>query len=179
MRSSPRGCGNAAHKRAEWEAFKAERFATPRSSTRSGGRGADPAGGDQTASWRRPRGWVDAFFDAGDVQANGFQIAVDETPGATITGRRRLLHGLRDQRRAGHRTWHGAVRAVALTGDGSFTMNPAVLIDGVEHGATGVIVVFDNRRMGAIARPAEGPVRGDARDQRLGGGRLRGLGGVR
>ena len=26
-----------------------------------------------------------AFFDAGDVQANGFQIAVDETEGATIT----------------------------------------------------------------------------------------------
>ena len=41
--------------------------------------------------------------------------------------------------------------AVAVCGDGSFTMNPQVLIDGVALGATGCIVVLDNRRMGAIS----------------------------
>ena len=30
-------------------------------------------------------------------------------------------------------------------------MNPQILIDGVEHGARGCIVLLDNRRMGAIA----------------------------
>ena len=43
--------------------------------------------------------------------------------------------------------WYG----VAITGDGSFTMNPQVLIDGAEHGATGSVVVLDNRRMAAIS----------------------------
>ena len=40
--------------------------------------------------------------------------------------------------------------ALAFTGDGSFTMNPQILIDGIEHGARGTILLLDNRRMGAI-----------------------------
>jgi 3D-(3,5/4)-trihydroxycyclohexane-1,2-dione acylhydrolase (decyclizing) len=40
---------------------------------------------------------------------------------------------------------------LAITGDGSFTMNPQVLIDGAEHGATGCILLLDNGRMGAIS----------------------------
>ena len=39
---------------------------------------------------------------------------------------------------------------IAFCGDGSFMMNPQVLIDGVEHGLKGMIVIFDNRRMAAI-----------------------------
>jgi len=39
---------------------------------------------------------------------------------------------------------------LAFTGDGSFTMNPQVLIDGVQHGARGCILLLDNRRMAAI-----------------------------
>ena len=39
---------------------------------------------------------------------------------------------------------------MAFTGDGSFMMNPQILIDGVQHGLRGMIVLFDNRRMGAI-----------------------------
>ena len=31
-------------------------------------------------------------------------------------------------------------------------MNPQVLIDGVEHGVHGTIIVFDNRRMAAISQ---------------------------
>ena len=40
---------------------------------------------------------------------------------------------------------------VAFTGDGSFMMNPQVLIDAVEHGVHGTILLFDNRRMAAIS----------------------------
>ena len=40
---------------------------------------------------------------------------------------------------------------LAVTGDGSFTMNPQILIDGVEHGARGCILLLDNGRMGAIS----------------------------
>src|SRR5262249_10213652 len=39
---------------------------------------------------------------------------------------------------------------IAFCGDGSFMMNPQVLIDGVEHRVRGMIVIFDNRRMAAI-----------------------------
>jgi 3D-(3,5/4)-trihydroxycyclohexane-1,2-dione acylhydrolase (decyclizing) len=38
-----------------------------------------------------------------------------------------------------------------LHGDGSLTMNPQILIDGVEHGARGCILLLDNRRMAAIS----------------------------
>jgi len=40
--------------------------------------------------------------------------------------------------------------AIAFTGDGSFMMNPQILIDGVEHGVNAMIVLFDNRAMAAI-----------------------------
>jgi 3D-(3,5/4)-trihydroxycyclohexane-1,2-dione acylhydrolase (decyclizing) len=40
--------------------------------------------------------------------------------------------------------------ALALSGDGSFTMNPQILIDGAEHGARGCLLLLDNGRMGAI-----------------------------
>ena len=40
---------------------------------------------------------------------------------------------------------------ISFTGDGSFMMNPQALISAVEHGAKGMIVIFDNRRMAAIS----------------------------
>ena len=39
---------------------------------------------------------------------------------------------------------------LALTGDGSLTMNPQILIDGLEYGVRGCILLLDNGRMGAI-----------------------------
>jgi 3D-(3,5/4)-trihydroxycyclohexane-1,2-dione acylhydrolase (decyclizing) len=39
---------------------------------------------------------------------------------------------------------------IAFCGDGSFMMNPQILIDAVEHGVRGMVVIFDNRRMAAI-----------------------------
>ena len=139
-------------KRAEWEAFKAERFAHPTlfDEVWQAEVLTQPAAIDVVLRAAHEAGAI-AFFDAGDVQANGFQIAVDEYEGATITDGGASYMGFATSAvlatALGTEPW----RAVALTGDGSFTMNPAVLIDGIEHGATGVIVVFDNRRMGAIA----------------------------
>ena len=40
---------------------------------------------------------------------------------------------------------------MAFSGEGSLLMNPQILVDAVEHGVQGMIVLFDNRRMGAIS----------------------------
>jgi 3D-(3,5/4)-trihydroxycyclohexane-1,2-dione acylhydrolase (decyclizing) len=39
---------------------------------------------------------------------------------------------------------------ISFVGDGSFMMNPQVLIDAVYFGLKGMIIIFDNRRMAAI-----------------------------
>ena len=90
------------------------------------------------------------LFDAGDVQANGFQIVEDDQTGDTFTetgasymgfaASGLLASGIADKPRY----------TIAFCGDGSFMMNPQILIDGVEHGVKGMIVIFDNRRMAAI-----------------------------
>src|SRR5215475_12236881 len=90
------------------------------------------------------------YFDAGDVQANGFQIVEDDCTGDTFTeagasymgfaASALLASGLADKPRYG----------IAFCGDGSFMMNPQILIDAVEHSVRGMIVIFDNRRMAAI-----------------------------
>ena len=139
-------------KRAEWEAFKAERFAHPTLFDDVWGREVltQPAAIEIALTATHNAGAV-AFFDAGDVQANGFQIAVDENEGQTITDGGASYMGFATSAvlatALGTQPW----QAAAMTGDGSFTMNPAVLIDALEHGANGVIVLFDNRRMGAIS----------------------------
>ena len=40
---------------------------------------------------------------------------------------------------------------IAFSGDGSFMLNPQILIDGAQHGVHAMVIVFDNRRMGAIS----------------------------
>jgi 3D-(3,5/4)-trihydroxycyclohexane-1,2-dione acylhydrolase (decyclizing) len=94
------------------------------------------------------------FYDAGDVQANGFQVVEDDRLGRSFTETGASYMGFAVSAllataavRDPSQRFHG----VALSGDGSFTMNPQVLIDGVAHGARGTIVVLDNRRMGAIS----------------------------
>jgi 3D-(3,5/4)-trihydroxycyclohexane-1,2-dione acylhydrolase (decyclizing) len=140
-----------AAKKAEWSAYKSDRFS------------AAPLNDDV---WRRPvlaqpaaikivadfAKEIDAakFFDAGDVQANGFQIVEDERSGDTFTesgasymgfaASALLASGIADKPRYG----------IAFCGDGSFMMNPQILLDGVEHGVRGMIVIFDNRQMAAI-----------------------------
>jgi len=94
---------------------------------------------------------VVSFFDAGDVQANGFQIAENEKPGQTITETGASYMGFSVSALLASGTARKPFYGLAFTGDGSFTMNPQVLIDGAEHGARGCILLLDNGRMAAIS----------------------------
>ena len=92
------------------------------------------------------------FFDAGDVQANGFQIVEDDRPDETFTEAGASYMGFAVSALLAGALAKCGRYAVAFSGDGSFMMNPQVLIDGVEHGVHGTIVLFDNRRMAAISQ---------------------------
>ena len=100
--------------------------------------------------WAAKNG-VYSFFDAGDVQANGFQLAEDEKPGQTFTDTGASYMGFAVSTLLATGTAKKPFYGLAFTGDGSFTMNPQILIDGVEHGAKGCILLLDNGRMAAIS----------------------------
>ena len=140
-----------AAKKAEWSAFKRARFEAKPAYDAVWQREVlyQPAAIKIVADFAKS---IDAakFFDAGDVQANGFQIVEDDRTGDTFTetgasymgfaGSALLASGLAEKPRYG----------IAFSGDGSFMMNPQILIDAVEHKVRGMIVIFDNRRMAAI-----------------------------
>ena len=90
------------------------------------------------------------YFDAGDVQANGFQVVEDDRSGQTYTETGASYMGFAVSALLGNVLAERPEYGVAFTGDGSFMMNPQILIDGVEHGVKGTVVIFDNRRMAAI-----------------------------
>lgn len=139
-------------RRDEWEAFKKIRYDTPVLDDPLWARPVltQPAAIKTVCDFADSIGAV-KFFDAGDVQANGFQIVEDEREGQTLTDTGASYMGF-----AASALLAGALSGrqrygIAFSGDGSFTMNPQILIDGVEHGVRGSIVVFDNRRMAAIS----------------------------
>jgi 3D-(3,5/4)-trihydroxycyclohexane-1,2-dione acylhydrolase (decyclizing) len=90
------------------------------------------------------------YFDAGDVQANGFQVVEDDRTGDTFTETGASYMGFASSALLCAAASPRPRYAIAFTGDGSFMMNPQVLIDAVEHGVRGMLVIFDNRRMAAI-----------------------------
>jgi len=90
------------------------------------------------------------LFDAGDVQANGFQLVEDDKTGDTFTETGASFMGFAVSALLASGIAEKPRYTVAFTGDGSFMMNPQVLIDAVEHGVHGMVVIFDNRRMAAI-----------------------------
>jgi 3D-(3,5/4)-trihydroxycyclohexane-1,2-dione acylhydrolase (decyclizing) len=108
-----------------------------------------PAAIKIATDWAKNEGIV-CFFDAGDVQANGFQIVEDERPDQTFTETGASYMGFATSALLATGVASKPFYALALTGDGSFTMNPQILIDGVEHKARGCILLLDNGRMGAI-----------------------------
>ncbi|MBI1202233.1 MAG: thiamine pyrophosphate-binding protein [Rhodopseudomonas sp.] len=140
-----------AAKKAEWAAYKAERFACPslRDDVWRKPVLPQPAAIKIVADFARS---VDAakFFDAGDVQANGFQIVEDDRTGDTYTESGASYMGFAVSALLASAAADRPRYSIAFTGDGSFMMNPQVLIDAVEHGVRGMIVIFDNRRMAAI-----------------------------
>ncbi len=91
------------------------------------------------------------LFDAGDVQANGFQIVEDDVPYQSFTDSGASYMGFAVSALMAGAMVDNPFYAIAFTGDGSFVMNPQILIDGVEHGLVGMIALFDNQRMAAIS----------------------------
>ena len=100
--------------------------------------------------WARANDVV-SFFDSGDVQANGFQVVEDDRLGRTVTETGASYMGFAVSALLATALAARPFYGLALTGDGSFLMNPQILIDGVAHGARGCILLLDNRRMGAIS----------------------------
>jgi 3D-(3,5/4)-trihydroxycyclohexane-1,2-dione acylhydrolase (decyclizing) len=146
-----------AQKRAEWNDFKAQRYATHTLFDPVWGREVltQPAAIHTAASWVMEKikagEKMVGYFDAGDVQANGFQIVEPEQPGQFITDGGASYMGFAVSALLATALAEEPYYGVAFSGDGSFTMNPQILLDGVEHGARGCILLFDNRRMAAIS----------------------------
>jgi len=140
-------------KRAEWEQFKQQRYQYPLLYDDVWKREVltQPAAIKAAVDWAKGKKGVIKFFDAGDVQANGFQIVEDESPGLTITETGASYMGFAVSALLSSAAADSRFYGLAFTGDGSFTMNPQVLIDGVQHGARGCLLLLDNRRMAAIS----------------------------
>jgi 3D-(3,5/4)-trihydroxycyclohexane-1,2-dione acylhydrolase (decyclizing) len=138
-------------KKRAWERFKEVRYRCPVLPDPVWGREVltQPAAIRTAIQWARQQRAV-CFFDAGDVQANGFQIVEDDRLGQTFTETGASYMGFAVSALLATALAPEPFYGLALTGDGSFTMNPQVLIDGVQHQARGCILVLDNRRMGAI-----------------------------
>lgn len=135
-----------------WEQFKAERYQSPRLFDEVWGKEVltQPAAIKAAADWARSNNVV-SFYDAGDVQANGFQIVEDDRLGRTFTETGASYMGFAVSALLATAITEKPFYGLAFTGDGSFTMAPQILIDGVEHGARGCILLLDNRRMAAIS----------------------------
>jgi 3D-(3,5/4)-trihydroxycyclohexane-1,2-dione acylhydrolase (decyclizing) len=143
---------NCQQKKAEWEAYKAARFknTTLPDPVWKKDVFTQPAALKIATDWARTNNAI-TIFDAGDVQANGFQVVEDDNLKQGITdggasymgfaGSAVLASGLSDT----------DFYPLAITGDGSFMMNPQILIDAIEHHAKGCILIMDNRRMSAIS----------------------------
>jgi len=141
-----------AAKKAEWSAYKRARFeAAPiRDAAWQRPALAQPAAIKIVADFAKSIGAA-KLFDAGDVQANGFQIVEDDRTGDTITESGASYMGFGVSGLLASAIADKPRYTIAFTGDGSFMMNPQILIDGIEHGVRGTIVIFDNRRMAAIS----------------------------
>lgn len=140
-----------AAQKSAWQKSKAERALHPILEDAYWGAAVltQPAAIQIATAWAKKQGAV-CFFDAGDVQANGFQIVEDDRPGQTFTETGASYMGFAVSALLATGIASKPFQGLALTGDGSFTMNPQILIDGSQHGAHGCILLLDNGRMGAI-----------------------------
>jgi 3D-(3,5/4)-trihydroxycyclohexane-1,2-dione acylhydrolase (decyclizing) len=138
--------------RKAWEDFKQQRYTCPNLFDETWKRQVltQPAVIKTATDWARKNNVV-SIFDAGDVQANGFQIVEDERLGQTFTDTGASYMGFAISALLATKIASRPFYGLAFSGDGSFTMNPQILIDGIEHKATGCILLLDNRRMGAIS----------------------------
>jgi len=139
-------------RKAQWEAFKQARYNKPVLYDEAFGKDVltQPAAIKTVVDWAKANDAV-TFFDAGDVQANGFQIVEDDRLGRTFTETGASYMGWAVSALLATAMADKSFYGVAMTGDGSFMMNPQILLDGVQHDAKGCIMLFDNRRMAAIS----------------------------
>ena len=139
-------------KRQEWDNFKAKRYNHPTLFDPVWGREVltQPAAIKAATDWAKTHQAV-CFFDAGDVQANGFQIFESEHIGQVYSDTGASYMGFAVSALLATALTKQPFYGLAFSGDGSFTMNPQILLDGVEHGARGCILLFDNRGMAAIS----------------------------
>jgi 3D-(3,5/4)-trihydroxycyclohexane-1,2-dione acylhydrolase (decyclizing) len=140
-----------AAKKAEWSAYKQKRYACGPLRDEAWQKPVltQPAAIKLVADFAKEIGAA-KFFDAGDVQANGFQIVEDERTGDTFTEAGASYMGFAASALLGAALAEKPRYGIAFCGDGSFMMNPQILVDAVEHRVRGMIVIFDNRRMAAI-----------------------------
>ena len=142
---------DCAAKKAEWTQFKGQRINAEPLDDEVWQRPVltQPAAIHAVASFANRMGAI-KFFDAGDVQANGFQVVEDDIPSQTYTETGASFMGFSSSALLGSAYVKSPKYGIAFTGDGSFMMNPQILIDAVEHGVRGMVALFDNRRMAAI-----------------------------
>ena len=141
-----------AAKRAEWDAFRRARYARPTlpDPVWGGPVLTQPAAIKIAADFARSVGAV-KYFDAGDVQAAGFQVVEDDAPLQTLTETGASYMGFAVSALLASAIADHPAYGIAFSGDGSFFMSPQILLDAVEHGARGMILLLDNRRMAAIS----------------------------
>jgi 3D-(3,5/4)-trihydroxycyclohexane-1,2-dione acylhydrolase (decyclizing) len=141
-----------AEQKAKWAEYKRARFETAPINDEAWQRPAlpQPAAIKIVADFAKEIGAA-KYFDAGDVQANGFQIVEDDRTGDSFTEAGASYMGFAPSALLASALAEEPRYGIAFCGDGSFMMNPQILIDGVEHGVKGMIVIFDNRRMAAIS----------------------------
>jgi 3D-(3,5/4)-trihydroxycyclohexane-1,2-dione acylhydrolase (decyclizing) len=153
-----------AERKREWEAFKAERYTHPTLFDETWGRRVltQPAAIKIGADFAKSVG-ATKFFDAGDVQANGFQIAEDDNPLETITETGASYMGFAPSALVASGLADRPRYSIAFCGDGSFFMNPQVLVDGIEHRVRGTILILDNRAMAAVGALQEAQYGGEFR----------------
>jgi len=140
-----------AARKKEWRDYKAERYAAAPIKDAVWQRPAlaQPAAIKVVADFAKRIGAA-KYFDAGNVQANGFQIVEDDRTGDTFTETGASYMGFATSALLAAAGTSSPRYGIAFTGDGSFMMNPQILIDAVEHRVHGMVVIFDNRRMAAI-----------------------------
>lgn len=136
-------------KKAQWQSFKKLRFDNPALYDDVWKREVltQPTAIKTVCDFADKHNYI-KVFDAGDVQANGFQIVEDDNEKQTITETGASYMGFASSSLLVSGILNKPM--IAFCGDGSFMMNPQILIDGVQHNAQGIIVIFDNQRMSAI-----------------------------
>lgn len=141
-----------AAKRKEWDAYRSLRYEHPRLYAEELGSVVltQPAAVKVITDWARSHD-APVFLDAGIPQALAFQVGEDDRVGRSYSDAGASYMGFAASALLSTAVTAKPFYGVAISGDGSFTMNPQVLIDGAAHGAHGAIVVLDNRRMGAIS----------------------------